>query len=184
MISFDLKCACGHIFEVWFRSSADYDEQQRRSLVVCPVCFGTSVDKAVMAPNVAAKGNSRLHEPASQIPARVPAAPLVEPSIDGPAGPPVISAPAAAMPALPPEAVAMLTAIARAQAEMLPQSRWVGRRFADEARALHRAVEDGEIDSPPPIHGQASRAEAEALAEEGVAVMPLLIPVVPPEQQN
>lgn len=184
MISFDLKCECGHIFEVWFRSSADYDEQQRRSLVVCPVCSGTSVDKAVMAPNVAAKGNSRLHEPAASLPVNAPANCLPDPSPTVPGGPPVISAPASEIPSLPPEVVAMLTAIARAQAEMLPQSRWVGRRFADEARALHRAVEDGEIDSPPPIHGQASRAEAEALAEEGVAVMPLLIPVVPPEQQN
>lgn len=184
MISFDLKCSCGHIFEVWFRSSADYDEQQRRALVMCPLCSGTAVDKAVMAPNVAAKGNSRLHEPARPTPPIASTTGSPAPATGGTSGPPVISAPAAAMPALPPEAVAMLTAIARAQAEMLPQSRWVGRRFADEARALHRAVEDGEIDSPPPIHGQASRAEAEALAEEGVAVMPLLIPVVPPEKQN
>ena len=25
MISFDLKCGHGHVFEVWFRSSADYE---------------------------------------------------------------------------------------------------------------------------------------------------------------
>jgi hypothetical protein len=35
-----------------------------------------------------------------------------------------------------------------------------------------------------PIHGQATRAEAVALAEEGVPVAPLLIPVVPPEARN
>ena len=34
------------------------------------------------------------------------------------------------------------------------------------------------------IHGEASRAEAEALAEEGVAVAPLLVPFIPPEAKN
>ncbi len=35
-----------------------------------------------------------------------------------------------------------------------------------------------------PIHGQASAEEAKALIEEGVAVAPLPLPVVPPEQRN
>jgi hypothetical protein len=176
MISFDLKCQCGHVFETWFRSSADYDDQQLRGLIACPICNGTSIGKAVMAPNVAAKGNSQS------------VAPVPAPAGDGPGLLPetasAMMSAAAALPALPPEAAAMLTAIAKAQADMLPQSRWVGNRFAEEARALHRAAEDGEIDSPPPIHGQATPREAEALADEGIAVMPLLVPVVPPERRN
>ncbi|HEX8642711.1 MAG TPA: DUF1178 family protein [Allosphingosinicella sp.] len=59
MIIFDLKCAGqGHVFEGWFGSSAEYDEQQARGLVSCPLCGSSEVDKAVMAPAVAAKGNS------------------------------------------------------------------------------------------------------------------------------
>ncbi|QJQ32439.1 DUF1178 family protein [Sphingomonas lacunae] len=176
MISFDLKCQCGHVFEVWFRSSTDYEDQQRRRLIACPLCSGSQIGKAVMAPNVAAKGNSRSGYSAPVAPAELS---------DGGSGavPAMISAPPV-LPALPPEAVAMLNAIAKSQAEMLPQSRWVGNRFADEARALHRAAEEGEIDAPSPIHGQATPQEAEALAEEGIAVMPLLVPVVPPEQRN
>jgi len=58
MIIFDLKCAPqGHVFEGWFGSSADYEEQQTRALVVCPVCGSPEVAKAVMAPAVGAKGN-------------------------------------------------------------------------------------------------------------------------------
>jgi hypothetical protein len=57
MIVFDLKCATGHVFEAWFGSSGDYDDQQARGLVTCPLCGDGSVVKAVMAPNVAAKGN-------------------------------------------------------------------------------------------------------------------------------
>ena len=65
------------------------------------------------------------------------------------------------------------------QAEMLPQSRWVGRDFADAARAMHegRAAEDL-------IHGQASPEEAEALRDDGIAAMPLLVPIIPPDLAN
>ena len=58
MIVFDLKCAAqGHIFEAWFGSTADYESQKERGLVSCPLCGSAEVDKAPMAPAVAAKGN-------------------------------------------------------------------------------------------------------------------------------
>ena len=58
MIVFDLVCAGqGHVFEAWFGSSADYEDQQARGLVTCPICNAVA-DKAPMAPRVAAKGNS------------------------------------------------------------------------------------------------------------------------------
>lgn len=186
MISFDLKCGTGHVFEAWFRSSGDYDDQLARGLIACPMCNDTHVAKAVMAPNVAAKGNraaSAMPMPAPMSQAETPTVPtaLIPSANPG-------SMMAGHAPALPPQAVAMLAAIAQAQAEALPQSRWVGRRFADEARALHRAAQQaddaGEAATPSAIHGQATADEAEALADEGIAVMPLLIPIVPPEMQN
>lgn len=65
MIVFDLKCEHAHVFEVWFRSSADYEDQKARGFITCPTCGSTVVEKSVMAPNVAAKGNTKA-------PARVP----------------------------------------------------------------------------------------------------------------
>lgn len=59
MIVFDLKCGTGHVFEAWFGSSADYESQRERALIACPMCGDSAIDKAVMAPNVAAKGNRR-----------------------------------------------------------------------------------------------------------------------------
>lgn len=57
MIVFDLQCRdSGDVFEAWFRSGADYDEQSQRGLVQCPVCQSTRVAKAPMAPRVPAKG--------------------------------------------------------------------------------------------------------------------------------
>lgn len=64
MIVFDLKCGAGHVFEAWFGSSADYADQRERGLVSCPVCGDGDVGKAVMAPNVGAKGNAGSDPPA------------------------------------------------------------------------------------------------------------------------
>jgi hypothetical protein len=156
MIVFDLQCSGAHVFEAWFASSAAYEDQQARGLLICPICGDAEVCKAVMAPNVGAKGNSR----AVAAPAPTNAAPTAEPPS--------------------PEAIrAAMQAIAAMQAKMLEKSEWVGRAFADRARAMHA----GEAD-PAPIHGQTTRAEAEALVEEGVPVAPLLVPVVPPEALN
>lgn len=57
MIVFDLRCDCGHVFEAWFGSGAAYDQQRATGLISCPICGGVEIDKAVMAPNVSAKGN-------------------------------------------------------------------------------------------------------------------------------
>ena len=56
MIVFDLKCEdSGDVFEAWFQSSSDYDDQSRRGLVRCPACQSTRIVKAPMAPRVPAK---------------------------------------------------------------------------------------------------------------------------------
>jgi hypothetical protein len=59
VIVFDLQCAdSGDVFEAWFRSGADYDEQAERGLVECPACGSTRVAKAPMAPRVRAKSGA------------------------------------------------------------------------------------------------------------------------------
>ena len=55
MISFDLRCSSDHVFEGWFGSSADFEDQSARGLVTCPVCGNGEVRKALMAPNVASR---------------------------------------------------------------------------------------------------------------------------------
>jgi hypothetical protein len=60
MIVFDLRCArAGHVFEAWFGSSAAYEQQRAGGLLACPICGDAAVEKAVMAPNIPAKGNAR-----------------------------------------------------------------------------------------------------------------------------
>lgn len=165
MIVFDLQCAPhGHRFEGWFASSDDFVRQQVGGVLSCPTCGSVAVDKAVMAPNVGRKGNQlavRRPVDAGQG-AQAPAGPVTN-----------------AGPALAPEVAAMFTALAKAQAEVLKQSRWVGEDFAENARAIHYGEKDAE-----PIHGQASAEEARELIEEGVEIAPILFPLVPPGTAN
>ncbi len=72
-----------------------------------------------------------------------------------------------------------MKALAKAQAAALESSQWVGGAFATKARAMHLGEE-----KHAPIHGQATLADAKALIDEGVAVAPLPMPVVPPEASN
>lgn len=180
MIVFELECAeGGHRFEGWFRSSDDFAGQQARGLLCCPQCGSADVIKAPMAPNLARKGNQR-----PEARARTPHGEPVAPSVPAPAasaGAPPASDPVAANTAgaLPPEARAMLKAIALKQAEVLKQSRWVGGSFADDARAMHYGDKEHEL-----IHGQASPQEARDLIEEGVEIAPILFPVAPPGEIN
>jgi hypothetical protein len=53
MIRYALICDHDHDFEGWFGSSADYDDQQHRGLLECPVCASKAVRKQIMAPAVA-----------------------------------------------------------------------------------------------------------------------------------
>lgn len=64
MIVFDLRCDTGHVFEAWFGSTGAWEEQRDKGQLRCPMCDSVAVDKAVMAPNVAAKANSRPAPPA------------------------------------------------------------------------------------------------------------------------
>jgi hypothetical protein len=155
MIVFDLKCAHDHVFEAWFGSSGAFEDQRGRGLVSCPICGDSAVAKAVMAPNISAKSNSRP----SPIPVPQAAAPVI--------------------PITPETLKAALHSLAMAQSKALETSQWVGRAFADRARAMHAGEEDH-----APIHGQSTLAEARELIEDGVSIAPLLVPVVPPEALN
>jgi hypothetical protein len=64
MIVFDLRCANDHVFEAWFGSSDAFEEQRGRGLLSCPICSDGDIGKAVMAPNIPAKGNRQSAPPA------------------------------------------------------------------------------------------------------------------------
>src|SRR3546814_14237753 len=58
---------------------------------------------------------------------------------------------------------ALISALAETQAKILEKSEWVGRDFADRARAMHYGEE-----SQKQIHGEVPADEARELLEEGI----------------
>ncbi len=152
MIVFDLQCGNAHVFEAWFGSSADYASQNRRKLISCPVCNNGEVTKAVMAPNVAAKGN-RI-----SLPDRVADTQSVA-TID--------AAPATDLPT-PADIKRMMELMSDFQSKVEATHENVGDKFAEEARKIHY----GEAEHKP-IYGEATLKDAADLQEEGIDIMPL-----------
>lgn len=174
MIVFDLKCAgAGHVFEGWFASGEDFDRQKSSGLLVCPICGDSAIEKAVMSPAVGIKSNQRNGNGLS----------LVSGDDHGEGDADEGKGVTRSIPMHSgmdnQKVMQLMHALAQAQADALTDSEWVGRRFADEARAMHYGEEDHRA-----IHGEVAPQEARDLIEEGVDVAPLLFPVVPPKAQN
>lgn len=167
MIVFDLKCNSGHVFEVWFRSSDDYDTQVKHNEVECPICGSTHVSKAVMAPNVGAKSNQKQSDASStfvektsfQMNEFMSSAPLDMEQASAVSG----------MPELPEQLQEeMERVMSKVQKHVEENCEYVGENFAEEARKIHY----GET-SERGIYGESSIEDTEALLEEGIDVMPL-----------
>lgn len=145
MIRYALACEAGHNFESWFRESASFDAQAAAGLVECPVCGSAKVGKRIMAPSVARTDRESVVPAAASAPGPAPAMALLD------------------------EKQSRLRAMARAlRAEIEEKTEDVGRRFPDEARAMH------EGDQPQrSIRGEATAEEARALLEDGVPILPI-----------
>jgi hypothetical protein len=111
MIIFELACGHGHRFEGWFASGEEFTRQQERSLVACPVCDDSNIERLPSARVSVAKGAARDNAP--------PAEPTEEriTTTDTAVG-------------LPTEALVKLR-------ELVRNTENVGRRFPEEARKMH-----------------------------------------------
>lgn len=158
MIKYALVCDKGHEFESWFADSAAYDKQRKKKLVLCPVCDSGKVEKAIMAPRVAAKKGKR---PVAGVPAPVPSA--------APAGPP---APVAM---ISPQEMEFRSKLKELRDHLVKNAENVGAKFPEEARKMHY----GEVEHRS-IYGVATPEEAKDLLEEGIECHPL--PVLPDER--
>ena len=147
---FDLQCGNGHLFEGWFGSHEDYDSQEARGLVTCPVCQSGSVVKRLSAPHL----NVGHFSDAQAMPASS--------ASDAGSRELVTATPESG------QLVQLQAAILQQMREFIRKTENVGDRFADEARRIH----EGSADERP-IRGVATHEEREALAEEGIAVVAL-----------
>ena len=150
MIKFALLCARGHEFESWFQSGEAFDMQVKSGLVLCPHCQATEVTKAVMAPAIVGGREAMRTKIPAQAQSQTKVALLDRHDL---------------------QSRAMINAFRK---RLFEQADDVGTRFAEEARKIHEGLVPERA-----IHGQASIADARALIEEGVPVLP-----VPPSPEE
>jgi hypothetical protein len=159
MIRFSLTCDSDHSFESWFSDGASFDRQAEEGLIACPVCDSLRIRKALMAPAVIGAKKADAQPKKADAEAKE--------SGD--------STPAPANVALVDDRHGKLRELAaQLRQEIFAKTDNVGRRFPEEARAIHAG------DAPfRSIRGQATTAEARALIDEGVGVLP-----VPPAPED
>jgi hypothetical protein len=58
MIKYNLKCENNHNFDAWFSDSSNFEEQNKKNLILCPKCNSTKIEKNIMAPNIGSKKQS------------------------------------------------------------------------------------------------------------------------------
>ena len=153
MIRYSLRCQKDHEFEAWFRSGDDYDKQVAEKGVPCPLCGDHKIVKAPMAPSIGRAGKDK------SVP--TPGAPASEEKVQ--------------LAAVDPRQQALHQAMRELRDKIVENSDYVGDKFAEEARKIHYQESE-----PRGIYGEATREEAEKLAEEGVEFAPL--PLVPDDR--
>lgn len=144
----DLECRQGHTFEGWFASLDAFTDQCTRSLVACPACGDVHITKKLSAP--------RLNLGA------------MRPQEGTVAGPAPLDATPPSMGNVPQDPTALWMEMAR---QVIANTEDVGEQFAQEARRIHY----GEADARA-IRGSSSVDQTLELLEEGIAVIPLLLP--------
>jgi hypothetical protein len=110
MIRYTLRCEKDHMFEAWFRSSADYDRAAANGDNECPLCGGRRIEKAPMAPAVARTDKGGAKKGGEKV--TLAAAPD-------------------------PREAALRAALKELRQKVTENAEYVGDRFAAEARKIH-----------------------------------------------
>ena len=158
----DLQCAQGHGFEGWFGSEEDFQSQQARALVQCPLCGDASISKKLSAPRLnlsrASATESSDRAERSEGSAQPERADRSEQSDK-------------ALAVAGPQDAEMAKRWMEIGRHLMANTTDVGQNFAEEARKIHygEAPERG-------IRGQTSAREARELIEEGIGVLPFALP--------
>lgn len=168
---FDLRCEQSHLFEGWFGSDDDYEAQQAKGYLTCPICGNAQVRKMLSAPRINLGKGSRSSEAESLEPRDInemPSGDGHEMSVPSSIEPMAASGKNESL--APDRKTDQVTWIKIARA-LLANTEDVGTAFADEARKIH----DGKAPERA-IRGQASPEEKQALREDGIAVIEVALP--------
>jgi len=177
----DLQCSQEHQFEGWFGSEDDFQSQLSKGMIECPMCGEHSIVKRLSAPrlNLLASRSSRTEglstaqvspsPSASEMPNQSKSMELDVTQQTLPATTPNV---ALSKDQIPQELQAQMQAAWLNMVQhVMANTEDVGSQFAEEARKMHY----GEVQERN-IRGQVSQDESLALLEEGIPVMPLIVP--------
>ncbi len=143
---FDLACEHGHVFEAWFRSHEDYEQQRQAGWLSCPVCNSSELTKKLSAPRLNLRHGVGNNSSTSD-----QAASTAVQTSDSASGVTL---------------EAMQAELWQQMKQAIKQTDDVGPEFAQEARKIH----EGEAPERA-IRGSATQDEYEALREDGIAVV-------------
>lgn len=109
MLVLNLACGHDHRFEGWFGSNDDFESQQARGLIGCPVCADTTITRLPSAPRL-----NVAHPRGDNKQAPVPGVETTPPTDQG-----------------------LQRRVLQAIQQVLAKTEDVGPRFAEEARRIH-----------------------------------------------
>lgn len=144
----NLQCSHLHTFEGWFGSEEEFQSQLAQGRLECPLCGDQQITKGLSAPRLnLGAGREEAPPQREQLPARQ-----------------AVVAPVAVDKALQAAWLKMVR-------HVMDHSEDVGDKFVEEARKIHYG------ESPErSIRGQASQQETAELLEEGISVLPIVVP--------
>lgn len=180
----DLQCSHSHVFEGWFGSEEDFQNQLTRGLLTCPMCGDASVSKKLSAPRLnlhTARGEREASRMEASSPSTDTKASASVPTPAAGAANHDANDPANANTAAPPlpslqdvanlEPEQLQAALLNMVRHVVANTEDVGDSFPEEVRKIHY----GETEARN-IRGHATPEETEELIDEGIAVMPLPLP--------
>ena len=153
----DLCCRNNHTFEGWFGSEADFQDQLARGLVQCPLCADASIVKRLSAPRL----NLGATEPPVQVGGKRDSCNLEAAS----------GLPNSKQGDVHSDGQEFVQKWMEMTKKILANSEDVGNKFAEEARKIHYGESEARS-----IRGHTTQRDHDALLDEGIAVLPLLIP--------
>jgi hypothetical protein len=161
----DLQCQHQHSFEGWFGSEEDFQSQLARGMVECPLCGNAKITKKLSAPRLNLGGGREVAVVQHQDATDSVAAHALSTVSD------THNAPQEQMLHAMLQDPKFQAAYLQMARKIVTNTEDVGNQFASEARKIHYGESKERA-----IRGQATQDETLELLDEGIDVMPLVLP--------